>query len=62
MEGLSLLGVHEETNKLYWDGKEIVVRNMFRLGTFERWVAGFTAAGAFGTFFVNAGRAIGWWG
>lgn len=61
MEGLALLGVHEENSKLYWDGKEIVIRNLIRLGTYERWAAGFAAAGAFGTFLVNGGRAVGWW-
>jgi len=61
MNGLSLLGVHEENNKLYWDGKEIVTRNLVRFGTFERWMAGFAAAGTFGTFLVNIGRAKGWW-
>jgi hypothetical protein len=61
MQGLALLGVHEETNKLYWDGKEIVTRNLIRLGTYERWAAGFAAAGTFGSFLVNVGRANGWW-
>jgi len=37
IEGVSLLGVHEKTGKLYWDGKEIRTRNMILLGTYERW-------------------------
>jgi hypothetical protein len=37
--GVSLLVVHEKTGKLYWDGKEIVTRSIFKLDTFERWLA-----------------------
>ena len=33
-------------------------RNMLRLGTPERWIAAFAAAGAFGTFAVNAARFV----
>jgi hypothetical protein len=61
MKGVSLLGIHEKSGKLFWDGKEVVTRRSIRLGTFERWVAGFAATGTFGTFIVNLGRAIGWW-
>ncbi len=60
-DGLDALGVHQETGRLYWDGKEVVTRTKIRLGTFERWVASFAALGTFGTFLVNVGRAIGWW-
>jgi hypothetical protein len=31
---------------------------MLRLGTPERWIAAFAAAGAFGTFAVNAARFV----
>src|SRR5581483_4225656 len=41
MKGVALLGVHEQSGKLYWDGKEVVTRGAIRLGTFERWVASF---------------------
>ena len=57
-EGLSLLGINEATGQLYWDGSQIRTRNMLRLGTPERWIAGFAAAGAFGTFAVNAARFV----
>jgi hypothetical protein len=62
LEGVSLLGIHEKTGALYWDGKEIVVRRAFRLGTFERWIAGVAALGAFGTFLVNLVRLLGEYG
>src|SRR4029078_13045719 len=74
IDGVSLLGVHEKTGKLYWDGKEIRTRNMILLGTYERWwpalrprvlsarsllVSGHTACVAFG---VNLGHsAFRWW-
>jgi hypothetical protein len=59
-KGLALLGIHERTDSLYWDGKEIVIRKI-RLGTFERWIGSIAAAGTFGTFLINIGRANGWW-
>jgi hypothetical protein len=31
---------------------------MLRLGTPERWIAGFAATGAFGTFAVNAAQFV----
>jgi hypothetical protein len=61
LEGVALLGVHEQSGKLYWDGKEIVTRNWIRLGTYERWIGFFAALGTFGTFAVNIGRSAGWW-
>jgi hypothetical protein len=61
LEGVSLLGVHEVTNKLYWDGQEILVRNKFALATYERVVAGIGLGIAGGGLLVNAGRAFGWW-
>jgi hypothetical protein len=61
MKGAALLGIHEKSGKLYWDGKEIVMRSAIRLGTFERWVASIAALGTFGSFAVNIGRAAGWW-
>lgn len=61
MKGIGLLGIHEKSGKLYWDGREVITRSAIRLGTFERWVASLAAAGTFGTFLVNAGRALGFW-
>ena len=31
-EGRALLGVHEQSGKLYWDGKELVMRSLLSLG------------------------------
>ena len=61
-EGLSLLGIHEKTDALYWDGKQVVVRSSIRLGTFERWIAAIATLGTFGTFIVEVGRSAKWWG
>jgi hypothetical protein len=61
LEGLSLLGIHEKSGKLYWDGKEVVIRSAVRLGTFERWIAAIAALATLGSFLTNAGRAKGWW-
>jgi hypothetical protein len=61
LEGLSLLGIHEETGNLYWDGKEIVIKRRLRLETLERWIALLVACGTFGSFIVDAGRALGKW-
>jgi hypothetical protein len=57
-EGLALFGIQEGTGQLYWDGKQVRTRTAFLLGTPERWIAGFAAAGAFGTFLVNLVRFI----
>lgn len=61
LKGVGLLGIHEKTGKVYWDGKEIVTKRSISLGTYERWAAGLAATGTFGTFVVNVGRAKGWW-
>ena len=50
IEGVSLFGINPETNKLYWDGKEVVVRDRVRLGNLERILAVFVAIGTFGAF------------
>jgi len=57
-QGLALFGINEATSQLYWDGSQVRTRNLLRLGTPERWIAGFVAAGAFGTFAVNAARFV----
>jgi len=61
MKGVALLGIHEKSGRLYWDGKEVVTRGSVRLGTYERWIASAAALGTLGTFIVNAGRAYGFW-
>jgi hypothetical protein len=59
VDGLSLFGIHKATGALYWDGKEIVVRRTIRFGAPERWIGVVAAAGTFGSFLVQIGRAIG---
>lgn len=53
-EGLRPLGIDEASGRLFWDGKEIVVRNKVRLGKLELWLIGIAAVGTFGTFVVDA--------
>ncbi len=61
LEGLNLLGVDEKYNKLHWDGKEVVLRTMFRLATFEKGLAIAGLLIAAGGLLLNVGRADGWW-
>jgi hypothetical protein len=65
ISSLALFGVHEKTGKLYWDGKEIVTRSIFKLDTFERQLAVITLACVIGSFFINLANFVGeiteWW-
>ena len=61
IDGLSLMGVHERHNTLYWDGKEIVTRKVVRLGKFEQWIAGVAAVSTLGIFILGLGEVAGWW-
>ncbi len=73
-QGLDLLGIHEQTGKLYWDGKEVVTRTKPRFGWFIVLMAFFTGIGTlgafvvalvdsetFGRFILNIGYAAKWW-
>ena len=60
MEGVSLLGIDPATNKLYWDGKEVVVRDRLRLGGWANFLAILVAIGTFGTLVVELGNALNW--
>ena len=60
IEGVSLLGIDPVTNKLYWDGREIVVRDRLRLGGWANFLAILVAIGAFGSFIVELGNALNW--
>lgn len=62
VRGINLLGVHERTGELYWDGKPLAIRPPVRLGTFERWAAALATMGTVGTFIVEVGRSAGFWG
>jgi hypothetical protein len=59
-EGLGLLGIDPSTNRLFWDGKEVVLRNRVRLSWWQGFLAFLIACGTFGTFLVEASEA-GWW-
>jgi hypothetical protein len=61
IKGIGLLGIHEKSGKLYWDGREIVTRSVIRLGTVELWIGGIAAVGTFGAFVVSAGHAFRFW-
>jgi hypothetical protein len=52
MEGVSLLGIDPATNRLYWDGKQIVLTDrVVTLGSFERFFV-VLAAMAYGAFLL----------
>jgi hypothetical protein len=61
MNGIGLLGIHDKSGRLFWDGNEVVTRSKIRLGTLELWLIGIAAVGTFGTFIVEAGRSMGYW-
>lgn len=61
IRGMGLLGVHDKTGELYWDGKQVAIRPPVRLGTFERWAAALATLGTVGTFIVEVGRSAGLW-
>jgi hypothetical protein len=60
IDGVTLFGIDPATNKLYWDGREIVVRDRLRLGGWENFLAILVATGAFGSFIVELGNALNW--
>jgi hypothetical protein len=60
IDGVSLFGIDPTSNKLYWDGREIVVRDRVRLASLERILAVFVAIGTFGAFIVELGNALNW--
>jgi hypothetical protein len=60
IDGVTLFGIDPATNKLYWDGREIVVRDRLRLGGRENFLAILVATGAFGSFIVELGNALNW--
>jgi len=53
-EGVSLLGIDPATNQLYWDGKQIVLRDrIVTLGRFERFFVAITAIGICSIFITD---------
>jgi hypothetical protein len=62
IEGLSLFGIEPSTNKLFWDGREIVLRDrVVTLGALERFLIALAAVGTFGMFIVELGNVLNWW-
>jgi hypothetical protein len=62
IEGLSLLGIDPATNQLYWDGKQVALRDhVVTLGGFERVLVALAAIGTFGAFIVELGNVLNWW-
>ena len=59
-EGLALLGIDPSTNRLFWDGKEVVLRSRVRLTWWQSFLATLAAFGMFGTFLVEASQTD-WW-
>jgi hypothetical protein len=61
LTGLNLLGINQRTGKLYWDGAEIVTKNLFQFQTYERVIATFALLVAAGGLLLNVGKSAGWW-
>ncbi len=65
LEGLSLFGMTPNDGKLYWDGKEVVVRSRFRLRGIELFLAAIATIGALmqgvATFEPWFSKLTGWW-
>jgi hypothetical protein len=59
-DGLGLFDIVPASNKLFWDGREVVLRNRIRLSWRQGFLATVAAFGTFGTFLVEASQA-GWW-
>jgi hypothetical protein len=56
------LGIDPATNHLYWDGKQVVLRDrVVTLGGFERFLVALAAVGTVGMFIVELGNALNWW-
>lgn len=55
------LGIQRGTNALFWDGKEIVTKNMIRLGTRETRFAVAGLAIAFAGLVHEIGKTAHWW-
>jgi hypothetical protein len=61
-DGVRLFGINPATNQLYWDGKELLVRDrIVHLGKIELAIAFMAAVGMLGTFILQVGELAGWW-
>jgi hypothetical protein len=62
VEAIALLGIDPASNKLYWDGKELLVRDRtVHLGKIELAIAFMAGVGMLGTFILQLGELAGWW-
>jgi hypothetical protein len=61
IDGMSLMGVHEDTGQLYWEGKEIVTKRVVSLRWYELTLLTLVAVGTIGYFFIELGRVLKWW-
>jgi hypothetical protein len=58
---LGLLGIHKHTQKLHWDGKEVVTKTVIKLRYVELALAVFVTVGTSGMFILALGDTFGWW-
>jgi hypothetical protein len=61
LDGLGLLGVNPKTGALYWDGREIVLRRVVRLGNLEKVLAVVGVATGVGALILELGKTFGGW-
>jgi len=62
LDALSLLGVDPDKNTLFWDGREIVVRRVIRLGSTETWLASIGVGTGFAALMLELGKTFLGWG
>lgn len=58
IEGVALLGIHQSTGELYWDGQALVTEK--RLANFERGMALVVTIATVVLACIEIGRAAGW--
>ncbi|AZO00114.1 hypothetical protein EJ066_24965 [Mesorhizobium sp. M9A.F.Ca.ET.002.03.1.2] len=58
LEGVTLLGIHQSTGELYWDGQAVVTEK--RLANYERRLALAVTIATGVMAVIEAGRAAGW--
>ena len=61
VDELNRLGIHKHTQKLHWDGKEVVTKTVIELRLYENVLATLIAAGTVGMFILALGDTLGWW-
>lgn len=61
LEGAALLGIHKKTDKLFWDGKEVVTKRIVRLRGWEVFLATVATISTTGMFILELASKFGWW-